>query len=196
MTIAKYFLLSIVVSFFLAVPLTVVFKDRNNNLQIERSKNTDSQHYIESLQRKQKRLEDKLHEEQQKQAEPAKVTQAAEARTVAATVSKPPVPQVKGDCHSEIMKYDWPIDTAVKVMTLESHNVPTKINNNPSTGDYSVGCFQVNLIGAMRNTRPSEQSLLNPAVNVKWAYEHYVKEGRTFCKSSGWQITCQKLGLI
>lgn len=80
-------------------------------------------------------------------------------------------------------------------MMQESTNTPAKINDNPYTGDYSVGCFQVNLIGNMRLTRPPEQLLLLAEHNVKWAYEHYVKEGRTFCKTSGWYNSCKKIGL-
>lgn len=81
-------------------------------------------------------------------------------------------------------------------MLIESGNDPRRLNDNPATGDYSIGCFQINLIGEMRNTRPAEQSLNDPAVNVAYAYQMYVAQGRTFCKASGWQNSCIKLGLL
>jgi len=97
------------------------------------------------------------------------------------------------DCASEIQKYDWPQEQAYNVMMIESRNDHTVINNNPSTGDYSVGCFQINLIGNMRNTRPSEESLLIAENNVAYAYQMYKAQG-SFCKTSGWYNTCKKLG--
>lgn len=80
-------------------------------------------------------------------------------------------------------------------MMIESKNDPLVINDNPSTGDYSVGCFQINLIGEMRNTRPSEESLKSAEVNVAYAYQMWKSQG-TFCKTSGWFNTCKKLGYI
>lgn len=101
-----------------------------------------------------------------------------------------------GDCNSELGKYDWPQDQAYKVMMKESGNDPRIINNNPNTGDYSVGCFQINLIGGMRATRPSEESLKVAENNVRYAYQMYSAQGRTFCKVSGWFNTCKKVGLL
>ena len=75
-------------------------------------------------------------------------------------------------------------------------NNPSSINDNPSTGDYSVGCWQVNLRGDLANGRPSEDWLKNPVNNTQWAYEHYVAIGRTFCKTSGWYNSCKKAGLL
>jgi len=80
-------------------------------------------------------------------------------------------------------------------MTVESQNIPTVVNDNPNTGDYSVGCFQINLIGEMRNTRPPEEWLKVAENNVQYAYEMYKAQG-SFCKTSGWYNTCKKLGYI
>lgn len=80
-------------------------------------------------------------------------------------------------------------------MMIESRNNPQVINDNPKTGDYSVGCFQINLIGNMRNTRPPESQLLVAEHNVRYAYEMYKAQG-TFCKTSGWYNTCKKLKYI
>lgn len=108
----------------------------------------------------------------------------------------PPAPAPpSGDCASELAKYDWPREAAYKVMMQESRNNPNTVNNNPNTGDYSVGCFQINLIGSMRAARPSESSLKIAENNVKYAYQMFVGQGRTFCKTSGWYNTCKKVGL-
>lgn len=109
-----------------------------------------------------------------------------------------PVEQNSGvalsDCASEINKYDWNTKQAYDIMMIESGNNPTIVNDNPNTGDYSVGCFQINLIGNMRNTRPSEEWLKVAENNVQYAYGMYKSQG-TFCKTSGWYNTCKKLGL-
>lgn len=80
-------------------------------------------------------------------------------------------------------------------MMQESSNNPLRINDNPNTGDYSVGCFQINLIGDMRKSRPPEPWLLQPENNVRYAYEMYVAQGRTFCKTSGWYNSCIAVGI-
>lgn len=107
--------------------------------------------------------------------------------------SEEKAPAPKGDCLSEIAKYDWPQDQAEAIMWHEGGNNPNAHNYNLATGDDSWGCFQVNILGNMKRERPSSQELVDPRVNVEWAYRHYVKEGRTFCKSSGWKTSCGKI---
>lgn len=85
-----------------------------------------------------------------------------------------------GDCAAEIAKYDWNVNVATAVARAESGLNAGSLNNNPSTGDYSVGCFQVNLYGANARTRPSEAQLKNAAINVQWAYNNYVANGHSF----------------
>lgn len=87
---------------------------------------------------------------------------------------------VAATCQSEIAKYDWSQPVALAVSTAESGLDPGAINNNPATGDYSVGCFQVNIYGALATTRPSEQELKDPVVNVAWAYKIYSGNGKSF----------------
>lgn len=101
-----------------------------------------------------------------------------------------------GSCETEVHKYDWPVSTAVAIMNGESGGRHWVVNNNPATGDYSIGCFQVNIRGSLAYSRPSEAELKNPAVNVAWAYNKYVAEGRTFCTTGGWYNTCVKLGFM
>lgn len=85
-----------------------------------------------------------------------------------------------GSCAAEILKYDWPQGIALAVASAESGLRPGIVNNTPSTGDYSVGCFQVNLYGANARTRPSEAELRDAAINVRWSYNNYVANGRSF----------------
>jgi hypothetical protein len=90
----------------------------------------------------------------------------------------PPVPT--GSCQTEISKYDWSQAVALAVATAESGLDPGTVNYNPSTYDYSVGCFQVNIWGANALTRPSEAELKDAAINVAWAYKIYAANGHSF----------------
>lgn len=85
-----------------------------------------------------------------------------------------------GDCAAEIAKYDWGQSVALAVSEAESHFRPGVINNNPGTGDYSVGCFQVNIAGGNARTRPPQEQLIDAAVNVRWAYNNYKANGSSF----------------
>ena len=100
-------------------------------------------------------------------------------------VASIPAPTPKSTCESEIKKYDWNHQLAYAVMMAESGGDPNQVNDNPRTGDYSIGCFQVNLYGANARTRPPESELKKPEVNVKWSYGLYVAKGRTFAGSWG-----------
>lgn len=85
-----------------------------------------------------------------------------------------------GSCAREIAKYDWNQSLALAVARAESGLRTNALNNNPATGDYSVGCFQVNIFGANAYTRPSEAQLKNAAVNVRFAYNLYKGNGSSF----------------
>jgi hypothetical protein len=100
----------------------------------------------------------------------------------------PSVSEITGSCATEVKKYDWPQEWAMNVLMKESGGVATKLNNTPATGDYSVGCFQINLYGANAATRPSEAWLKIASNNVALAHEWFVRDGRTFCGQ--WVNTC------
>lgn len=85
-----------------------------------------------------------------------------------------------GSCAAEIAKYDWNQSTALAVARAESGLRTWALNDNPATGDYSVGCFQINIYGANARTRPSEAALKDAATNVRFAYGIYVGNGRSF----------------
>lgn len=72
-----------------------------------------------------------------------------------------------------VKQYDWNVDTVMRIMRAESSCYPLALNDNPNTGDYSVGLMQINIIGDMANERPSEEELLKPEVNLAFAYELY-----------------------
>lgn len=101
-----------------------------------------------------------------------------------APISRPLPPAANvggsGSCAAEIAKYDWSVGTATAVMLAESGGDPGNVNDNPSTGDYSVGCFQINLYGANAASRPSEAWLKNAANNVSYAYGIYKSNGSSF----------------
>lgn len=85
-----------------------------------------------------------------------------------------------GSCEAEIAKYNWSQGVALAVARAESGLNPANVNNNPATGDYSVGCFQINIYGANAYSRPSEAELKNAATNVAWAYRIYTGNGNSF----------------
>jgi hypothetical protein len=95
-----------------------------------------------------------------------------------------------GNCATEIAKYDWGQATALAVSMAESDQRPGVVNNNPSTRDYSIGCFQVNIYGANAANRPPQSELIKADVNVRWAYNNYVANGRSFLGQWG---VCRKI---
>ena len=108
-------------------------------------------------------------------------------------------------CSDYLHKYGWNQSVAYNVMMVESGNKPTNLNDNPNTGDYSIGCFQINLLGGnlmskygimqrLGYTGAAERAqmtewLWNPSNNVAVAWELY--------KGSGWApwsfMTCKKV---
>lgn len=110
------------------------------------------------------------------------------------TKPQKPKKKIKPTCVSEIKKYNWHIPTAVAVMNVESGGDYTIVNDNPATGDYSIGCFQVNIKGALAYNRPTEKELKKPEVNVAFAYGLYRDVG--WCSTAGWYNTCKKLGIM
>lgn len=110
-------------------------------------------------------------------SEETEVVVAPQSEVKAEEVAPTPPPPTPSTCASEIQKYDWNKTVAYNVMIAESSGNHLTVNNNPSTGDYSVGCFQVNLYGRLRATRPSEAWLKIPANNVAYAYGLYRANG-------------------
>ena len=87
---------------------------------------------------------------------------------------------IKAECNvyrSEVEKYDWDSEIMLKIMELESGCRETVINDNPNTGDYSIGLFQINLYGANAKYRPSEEHLKIGGNNIAYAYELYSNGG-------------------
>lgn len=83
-------------------------------------------------------------------------------------------------CESEINKYSWDQLTAIAVARAESGMNPLAKNDNPATGDYSIGCFQINLYGSNALYRPSEAELYNPEINVAYAWKLYTSNRNSF----------------
>lgn len=114
-------------------------------------------------------------------------------------------PAPTSSCAAELAKYSWSQTAAYNVMMQESTNDHTILNDNPMTGDYSVGCFQINLIGANINDRYriavslgytgefSREGLVpwlqNPVNNVAVANALYNRAGNW----GDWKNTCTKV---
>ena len=97
------------------------------------------------------------------------------------------------------------LETAIKVVRAESGGRAGALNPNAGTGDYSMGLFQINMIGDLgvaRNKKYLDQyakygytgpeSLYDPAVNARIAYD-ISKSGTKW--SDAWVNTSQKLGI-
>jgi len=100
-----------------------------------------------------------------------------------------------GDCEAEIRKI-FPaseVNNAIKVMVQESSRNPAIHNYNPSTGDDSYGCFQINLAGNNKLTRPPASELIKAEVNVAFAYNLWRSVG--WCSTGGWLNTGIKVGI-
>lgn len=102
-------------------------------------------------------------------------------------IPKPPISKnqakkqvFRSDCESYrplFEKYDWNVDTMMRIMYLESKCNPNALNDSPRTRDYSVGLLQINLYGNLKYDRPSASILKNPATNIKIGYEIYKHQG-------------------
>ena len=95
--------------------------------------------------------------------------------------------------------------TAFKVARAESGGRPGALNPNAKTGDYSLGLFQVNMIGDLGKARNAKylkeyagigykgpESLYDPAVNARIAYD--ISKGGTKW-TDAWVNTSKKLGI-
>ncbi len=115
---------------------------------------------------------------------PSSTIQVGEFPIEEKPISVPPPKAVKsllrGDCEryrTLFESYDWNASTAMAICDMESGGSVTIVNNNPSSGDFSVGLMQINLYGEMKKSRPSEEDLKDPKKNIAFAYELYKKEG-------------------
>lgn len=100
-----------------------------------------------------------------------------------------------GDCEEAIRRI-FPASEharAIKVMIQESSRNPAIHNYNPSTGDDSYGCFQINLAGNNKYSRPSPAELVIAENNVAFAYRLWQSTG--WCSTGGWLNTGIKVGI-
>jgi hypothetical protein len=96
-------------------------------------------------------------------------------------------------CRAAISRY-WPLSlrqTAIKISYLESGWNPNAHDWNPSTGDDSWGCFQVDRYGKLAPVRPSASWLVNPDNNARYAYTLYLESNW-----KPWYNSAKKLGIL
>ena len=97
------------------------------------------------------------------------------------------------------------LETAFRVARAESGGRPGALNPNAKTGDYSLGLFQVNMIGDLGKRRNANylkeyagigytgpESLYDPAINARIAYD-ISKSGTKW--TDAWVNTSKKLGI-
>lgn len=76
-----------------------------------------------------------------------------------------------------ICSKDWSCERALAIAKCESRLNPLAVNDNPKTGDYSIGLFQINLLGKLAKNRPSAEWLKNPQNNIDYAHKMYQSQG-------------------
>ena len=92
--------------------------------------------------------DEQLPNMQQQGPETVKTTEVSgDAPDAPQEQAKPVVHEQASTCANEVAMYDWPRTIAYEVMMVESSGNPDNQNDNSSTGDYSIGCFQINLLG-------------------------------------------------
>jgi soluble lytic murein transglycosylase-like protein len=77
-----------------------------------------------------------------------------------------------------VSKYPlWDAEKVVSIAFCESSFRPQVVNNNPISGDYSVGLMQINIIGSLAKDRPKEEELKDPEKNIDFAYTLWQQQG-------------------
>lgn len=97
------------------------------------------------------------------------------------------------------------LENAMKIARAESGGRPKALNPNASTGDYSLGLFQINMIGDLGKRRNEQylekygkygytgpDSLYDPDINARIAYD-ISKGGNKW--SDAWVNSSKKLGI-
>jgi hypothetical protein len=97
------------------------------------------------------------------------------------------------------------LETAFRVVRAESGGRPGALNPDAKTGDYSLGLFQVNMIGDLGRRRNANylkeyagigytgpESLYDPAINARIAYD--ISKGGTKW-TDAWVNTSKKLNI-
>jgi hypothetical protein len=86
----------------------------------------------------------------------------------------------------------WPLVVMTAIAGQQSNWNPTALNNNPSTGDYSVGAWQINYYGNLKTSR--EQSygtpsylMANPQKQADAAYQ--LAGGNSLQGLSNWALS-------
>jgi soluble lytic murein transglycosylase-like protein len=121
--------------------------------------------------------------------EPAKAQETPVAEPVRDTVAREARPEKVETIEEMITRY-FPENPkkALAIAQCESHTDPNKMNTKKP--DYSIGLFQINILGNLAKNRPTESELKDPETNIKFARMLYESAGRSF--SRDW-VVCDKL---
>lgn len=81
------------------------------------------------------------------------------------------------------IKETFPEDPVTACAIAFGESFPNNgINNNPKTGDFSVGWFQINLFNPARETKSFDNSLTNPVKKIHWDKA----QGKTLGEKVAW----------
>lgn len=190
MKLHKIYLAIVLVALAVAVPLSVVLADRDNDLKIERSQkqqlelkieSTEKQLQNKNLETEQKNQEiEKLKADLQAKAELkrvqeiAKAEEAERARQASVAVSAGGATyRGSGDCEAYrgiVAQYSWNVNVAMAVMRAESSCNPQAHNTTDNHGVCmgSFGLFQISCHSG---------AVYDPAQNIAIAYQKYSARG-------------------
>ena len=90
----------------------------------------------------------------------------------------------------------WPLVVMTAISGQQSGWNPTSLNNNPSTGDYSVGLWQINYFGNLLSSRsqqygPPSSLISNPQDQANAAYQ--LAGGNELVGLSNWALAASPL---
>lgn len=204
--ISKYILASLAISALIAVPLSGVISDYQEQLNLQKLDNASLEIEVEKKETKEQKLERKIKEikqdkkksdkQKQQQIEELKrklhtkrerdrrerrmaFTQRAQAQEQERTVDTTANNNQSGSCgrfRSLLAQYDWNVDIAMKVMKHESGCDP---NATSPTNDH--GLFQLNGV-----------PIYDPAENIDYAYHNKYVNSRVGSPKnwSSWYAVC------
>jgi hypothetical protein len=116
-----------------------------------------------------------------------------------APITPPQKPQnaltLKGNCEeyrSIVSQYEWDVEVVLQIMSHESGCNPSAVNDNPKTGDLSIGLMQINIYGENAKYRPSMEILKIPSENIAFAYKLWKSSGF----QSQWSVCKDKVRCI
>jgi len=207
MKLERLIIIVSIASLIIGIPAGLALKQRAGKLQADIHIKTKLQSDVDRVQREletkatevdtkasdiQKLIDEKKDLETKLQSKAQSKPLVQVARAEKQVVSKPPV-VVSGDIGALLNKhFGASAGAAQLIMYCESGGVPSRHNDNPTTGDDSWGLFQINRYGSLAKGRPSADWLVVAENNISYAAGMYKANGSW----RPWTNCARKHGLL